>query len=206
MSHASYTVSMTAWNRSKLLAISASAGVLMVASCATVMGIDKDYERVGRGGAGGSGASAGTGGSGASTGGASSGTAGTGGSTTTSSGGGTAGSGSTPDGDCGEICNCIEGDTCEFTCATPPCDANCDQGSTCTAECADATCNCNGGSTCAFTCVAPSCRALCISGSACTLDCGTIAPDTLACQFNACAAGVTACPDGHTLACNAPCP
>ena len=119
--------------------------------------------------------------------------------------GGMMGSGGGP-GDCGSSCTCDNGDTCEFTCSSSPCDANCVGASNCTAECANATCNCQGGSICSFFCTTPNCRVSCTQGSQCLLDCNTFAPQSVACDFQNCQSGTIACPDGKTLACNATCP
>ncbi|MCA9624654.1 MAG: hypothetical protein KC731_36775 [Myxococcales bacterium] len=119
--------------------------------------------------------------------------------------GGMMGSGGGPV-DCGSSCTCDNGDTCEFTCSSSPCDANCVGASNCTAECANATCNCQGGSICSFFCTTPNCRVSCTQGSQCLLDCNTFAPQSVACDFQNCQSGTIACPDGKTLACNATCP
>jgi hypothetical protein len=104
------------------------------------------------------------------------------------------------------MCTC-NGDTCAFTCASPPCDADCINVATCTAECGAATCNCQGASDCDFTCVQANCAVACQSGSQCSLDCDTLTPESAQCDITVCQGGaVTLCPDNRTLVCNKPCP
>ncbi|MEP6654875.1 MAG: hypothetical protein ABJA82_16040 [Myxococcales bacterium] len=76
-------------------------------------------------------------------------------------------------GDCSNgICECPSGDSCDFTCAAPPCHARCaGNNDRCDAECANGTCTCESESSCNFSCKAPPCHVSCSAHTTCTGTC-----------------------------------
>lgn len=78
-------------------------------------------------------------------------------------------------GECGERCECKNGDTCRFTCPKGKCELGCSNRSNCALDCAPgASCNiaCTDESTCAMDCApASTCGFTCREKATCSGDC-----------------------------------
>jgi hypothetical protein len=106
-------------------------------------------------------------------------------------------------------CTCEPGASCSFLCDAPPCHVNCHgDNPMCDGTCADGDCTCAQGSACHFRCGSGPCHTYCPADAHCIITClNKGVTGTQDCDLATCGSGApTFCPDGVTIACNAPCP
>ena len=69
-------------------------------------------------------------------------------------------------------CSCENGESCDFVCENPPCNAVCEGNNPeCHAGCGNGSCKCGNQSNCDFECVSSPCHVECVSGSNCQGTC-----------------------------------